>query len=165
MKYFISLIIFIVAAAIVAGFFIVGSPQEERFRRFDDRRVADLQTIQGQVVNFWQTKSKLPVTLDDLADSISGFTAPRDPSDRSSYEYRTTGQLAFELCATFARPSEGKSDARGRPYPAEPSLMGPYGGDPIAQNWDHAAGHSCFSRTIDPDVYRPREPVPIKRRD
>lgn len=165
MKYFVSVIILVVTAAVVVGFFIVGSPQEERLRRFDDRRVADLQTIQGQVVNYWQTKSKLPATLDDLTDSISGFTAPRDPSDRSAYEYRTTGPLAFELCATFARPSNGKSDALGRPYPAEPMPAGPYGGSPIAQNWDHAAGRMCFARIIDPDFYRPREPIPVKRRN
>lgn len=163
MKYFVSVIIIIVAAVIVAGFFIVGSPQEERLRRFDDRRLNDLQLIQGQVVNYWQTKSKLPVALGDLTDSISGFKAPQDPADQSVYEYRATGTLSFELCATFARPNDGKSPALGRPYPIE-APSGPYGGSPIGQNWEHAADRVCFSRTIDPDFYRP-QPLPVKGRN
>lgn len=164
MKYFASFIIAVVAAAIVAGFFIVGSPQEERLRRFDDRRVGDLQTIQAHVVNFWQTKSKLPEALDELTDTISGFKAPRDPAVRLPYEYRVSGPLSFELCATFARASdEAQPGGDRRPYPAEPA--GPYGGNPIGQNWEHAAGLACFARAIDPDFYRPREAVPVKRRD
>ena len=34
-----------VIAAIVAGLFVLGSPSEERARRIDDRRVADLKGI------------------------------------------------------------------------------------------------------------------------
>ena len=151
MKYFVSAIIGIVAAAVVAGFFIVGSPQEERLRRFDDRRVSDLQTLQYQIVNHWQTKNKLPETLGDLSDSISGFMAPRDPSNGSAYEFRAASTLSFELCASFTRPSERQM----QPEPAGP--------DP-SQSWDHPAGRFCFMRTIDPDFYRPRDvSLPIKR--
>ena len=69
----------IVLVAIAAGFFMVGSPQEERLRKFDERRISDLQVIQGQIINFWQLKEKLPQNLAELSDTISGFRAPIDP--------------------------------------------------------------------------------------
>ena len=44
----------LVAAAIVAGFFIMGTPGQVRLYRFDNEKLADLQNIQWQIVNFWQ---------------------------------------------------------------------------------------------------------------
>ncbi len=46
----------LLVAAIVAGFFIVGTPGEQRNARFDERRVRDLQSIQGEVINFYSSK-------------------------------------------------------------------------------------------------------------
>jgi hypothetical protein len=36
----------------------------------------------------------------------------------------------------------------------------PYGAgvSGINDNWDHAAGRQCFSRTIDPQLYKPAKP-------
>ena len=93
MKYFSYIIIAVVAVAVVAGFFIVGSPADERLRRADEQRVYNLQDIQNQVVYYWQSKEKLPADLNSLTDNISGWKAPRDPKTNEAYTYQTTGDL------------------------------------------------------------------------
>ncbi|MBI5046050.1 MAG: hypothetical protein HZC14_03595 [Candidatus Niyogibacteria bacterium] len=138
-----------IAIAIIAGFFVAGSPFEQRLRRFDDRRVSDLQSIQWQVVNFWQSKERLPDNLDELSDKISGFTAPRDSENNSAYEYRKASDLSFELCATFNREGNDESGSNV-PMPAKAQFSGEMQG-----NWSHASGRACFERTIDPDLYPP----------
>lgn len=137
----------VVLGSIVSGFFIIGSPLSQRLRRFDERRVGDLQMLQGEVINSWAQKSRLPKSLDDLKNDISGFVPPTDPETSQAYEYAVRGALKFELCATFNL-----------------KYGGPYYGGPYGQNWDHEKGRVCFSRTIDPDVYRQKDfprPVPV----
>ncbi|MDO8676845.1 MAG: hypothetical protein Q7K16_04365 [Candidatus Azambacteria bacterium] len=159
MKYFIYTIIAIVASAVVAGFFVVGSPKEERMRKFDDRRTSDLQIIQGQIIYYWQNKGNLPVKLEDMKDSISGFNPPNDPETGSSYGYEVKGELEFKLCANFNLPTlESETSYIKRPaYPAPyiPSsdskmqYMPP--GD---SNWAHNTGYICFERKVDRDLYK-----------
>ena len=129
----------------------MGSPREQRMKRLDGERVSDLQSIQWQVVNYWQKKSILPNTLNDLEDSISGYVVPIDPSTDKSYTYRAKGKLAFELCATFDLSSE-KSQINNTRYPVK-SIYG--------ETWEHDKGEACFERTIDPEKYKLREPYPI----
>lgn len=156
MRFFVWAVVLIVAIATIGGFFLVGSPFRERLRRFDERRVSDLQSIQSQTIYYWQRKAKLPGSLADLRDPISGFVAPVDPETGTSYEYRTTAGLAFELCATFKTDSSEVSPGRtvpiAAPYPA--SMKGG-----VADSWQHGPGRVCFERTIDPDLYRIQPPV------
>jgi len=149
-KYFVYPIVLASAAAIVAGFFMVGSPKEERVFRFDEQRVSDLQTIQGQIVNFWQVKARLPQNLSELRDELSGFSPPQDPESNEVYGYEKTGDVRFTLCATFSRPSREKgalASKRVVPYPVDPYFT--------PENWQHDAGKVCFERTIDPERYPP----------
>ncbi|MBI2097059.1 MAG: hypothetical protein HYT40_02845 [Candidatus Sungbacteria bacterium] len=143
-KTFAWVAVLIIGAIIIGGFFIAGSPFAERLRKFDERRVSDLQTIQGGIVGYWQKKDVLPATLNDLKDDISGFVAPLDPESGTPYEYRSTGNLSFELCATFNAPINANT-RMAKPVPAE------FGG--MGENWDHEAGRQCFLRTIDPQIY------------
>jgi len=135
----------LILVAVVGAFFIVGSPTTARLMAFDQQKVSDLQNIQGQIVNYWQSKEKLPATLSDLEDPISGFKAPVDPQSGAAYEYvvKDRANLSFELCATFNSAT-----------PKTPSGMrldvSPY--DPN-QNWQHANGRVCFERTIDKQLY------------
>lgn len=159
-KIFIYSIITIIVLAVAAGFFIVGSPHEERLRRFDDQRVSDLQTIQGQIIYYWQNKEKLPATLNDLKDTISGFNPAKDPQTGEEYGYKIKEDLSpsgrspaggeFSLCANFSLPSlEG-----GKPsveLPTYPPQYRPSGDS----NWTHGSGYVCFERKIDPELYRP----------
>lgn len=136
-----------VLLSIVMGFFIVGSPWQARQYRVDEQRVSDLQNIQWQIVSFWQQKQKLPTELRELTDSISGWNVPIDPQTGAAYAYRTTGTNSFELCATFATESDSRAAGVSKPIPADYST--------ISDNWQHAAGEKCFSRTIDPERYPP----------
>jgi len=149
-KIFTRLVIAIVAVIVIVGFFIAGSPFKQRLVRFDRERVNDLQMIQGQIVNFWINKEKLPASLNDLKDNISGFVAPVDPETGNPYEYRVKGNLTFELCANFNFASkEGAINISAPAYPR-------YG---IEENWNHSAGRVCFERTIDPDIYKPKNVI------
>ncbi len=137
-----------VILSLATGFSVLGSPLTQRNLRFDNQRVTDLQNIQYQIVNYWQSKQVLPQTLSQISDSISGNYIPLDPQSQVSYEYRPTGATSFELCTTFALPAP-QSNARvsvPMPYPVANS---------VEENWQHQAGHSCFTRTIDPDRYPP----------
>jgi len=144
----------LVLFTIIAGFFIIGTPQEIRAKKQDAQRVSNLITIQWQVVNYWQQKQKLPTTLADLNDPITNNQIPLDPQTKQPYEYTTTGARSFQLCATFA----GSGNAQG--FPPEVAMMpvapaSAVDGKAISDNWQHAAGRVCFDRTIDAQRYPP----------
>lgn len=144
--------------SIVLGFFVMGSPYTQKEKRFDAERVSHLQTIQYQIVSYWQAKQKLPATLDDIKDPLSGFVLPVDPKDQMAYEYIMKGKLSFQLCATFSRETPKGAGLEGYSTPAYPYKNG------MDENWQHSAGKVCFDRTVDPDRYPPLEKsVPIIR--
>lgn len=138
----------VVVVCIISGFFIAGSPSQQRQVRFDEQRVNDLSMIQSQVIYYWDQKGKLPTELADLDDDISGFITPVDPSTQLPYEYRAVEDLKFELCATFGTDQTEKNST---PVEYGGRVM-PIGGD-YPQNWTHGAGRVCFERTIDPELY------------
>lgn len=131
----------VVLLTIAWGFVLVGTPEQQRARRFDDQRISDLQSIQNEIVNYWVQKNILPKNLDELTNSISGFKAPTDPRTTQPYEYLVSGELAFQLCGDFeiATVNQPAPSARYKPY---------------GQSWDHAVGRVCFSKDIDPELYK-----------
>jgi|GEM_PF-1171118 hypothetical protein len=153
MKYFIYGVIGVVVVSVIAGALVVGSPTSERARQFDERRVSDLQSIQWQIVNYWQTKRQLPTELSLLEGSLSSFIVPIDPETNTPYTYNAFASTSFSLCAHFAYPStDTNGGASGRlETPVIPVKQGGIG----MQNWEHQSGYVCFSRTIDPDLYPP----------
>lgn len=136
----------IILVSVVGAFFIVGSPATARLMQYDQQKITDLQEIQNRIVYYWQSKEILPASLSELNDSI-GFTVPTDPQNQG-YEYNVLNveNLSFELCATFNK--EGADmyvEARPLSVPAKGLL----------ENWQHPAGHYCFERTIDKQLYPP----------
>ncbi len=137
-----------VLLSVIAGFFIIGSPSQVRLERFDVQKVSDLQNIQWQIINYYQTKGVLPASLADVEDPISNNVIPQDPQTNVEYGYRiTTAPYSFELCATFNTDStrDVPNPATSRVYPGDMGVEG--------ENWAHAVGEKCFSRTIDPERY------------
>jgi len=133
----------LVFVAIIGSFFIIGSPSSARLVQYDQQKIADLQNIQSQIVNYWQRKDKMPDRLADLNDSISGFVVPTDSQTGASYEYNVKGTLEFELCAVFNKVQEkGSADYSPVYYQFDQS-----------QNWEHGQGRVCFDRTIDEELY------------
>ena len=136
----------LVLGSIVAGFSVLGTPSSQRMLRYDSQKVSDLQSIQWQVVNYWQQKGVLPATLAELQDPISGFMIPTDPQTRVPYEYEKTGILSFNLCAEFNKQAQIVNGSVARI--AYPEPMGK-----LNESWQHEAGRQCFERTIDPELY------------
>lgn len=140
----------VIIGSIIFGFSVIGSPAYQRQLRYDSQKVSDLQSIQWQIVNYWQQKGTLSNSLTDLEDPISGFKVPADPQTQTSYEYRKTGDTVFELCAEFNKESSANNSRA-------PVYLDPYmkGND----NWQHGVGRTCFTRTIDPQLYPVRTKI------
>lgn len=155
----------LVAGLIIWSFSVIGSPKMQRALRFDERRIQDLQSIQWQVINYWQQKEKLPALLTDLSDPLSNYMVPVDPefSSGKKYEYKATGELSFELCATFSETMPKGWVEYGGGYPKPLGIGGrdasvssyPYPSGGVNESWDHEAGRTCYARTIDKDLYPP----------
>lgn len=162
--------VILVLAAIVWSFTVMGGPASQRNLRLDQRRVEDLQSIQWQVISFWQQKEKLPVSLDEFKNPISGYMVPQDPEFEKGnvYEYKKLGDKKFELCATFTLPipkgwvEYNKGGYGIAPVPTRDIAVSsmPYPGG-VNDSWDHQVGRTCFERTIDPELYPPY-PKPLK---
>ncbi|PCI28992.1 hypothetical protein COB52_02975 [Candidatus Kaiserbacteria bacterium] len=140
----------ILAVSIVAGFFIMGSPQTQRELRFDAQRIENLRMIQNEVTSYYRTAEKLPSSLETLKDPLVGSYIENDPETGDAYEYTVTGALTFELCATFNLPltevgagTVSQGDWRIKELQR------------TAQDWAHDAGRACFEREVDPDRLKP----------
>ena len=139
----------LIVGSIIGGFFLVGSPAQQRNIRMDNQRISDLQNIQYQIINYWTQKAVLPQTLKELQDPISGFIAPVDPVTKTEYVYSVKDKYTFELCASFIDASRNET----KPGYSSPQMYPrPVG---ISDVWTHEKGPVCFSRTIDPQLYKP----------
>ena len=147
----------LVLITVASGFFIIGSPGKQRKLRFDSERLNHLSMLQGQVIDYWILKNRMPQNLDELKSDITGFRAPTDPETDEQYGYRVISKLTFELCAVFDLSYSKQDSGRegGRFY--VPEYAHGYNA-----NWYHGEGRACFTRTIDPDLYTnrlPKEPA------
>lgn len=154
-----------IIASIIWSFSIIGSPSEQRAWRMDERRIQDLQSLQWQIISFWQQKESLPTDIKELSNPLSGFTIPVDPEFANGlvYEYEIIKDTTFSLCATFSADmpqgwqeySNGGgvmpmfSEGRDMAVSSYPSMGG------TNESWDHDMGRTCFERTIDPELYPP----------
>lgn len=129
---------FVVVASLILGFVVMGSPASQRTRVYDNQRVSDLQNINSQIINYWQTNQELPANLTDITNTASGYPLPTDPETKQPYTYTMEGSLSYQLCATF-----GLADQSTVGIVASPDT------------WNHPAGHYCFDRTINPNVTPP----------
>lgn len=150
MKYFAWAVCLVVAVAVVAGFFLIGSPVERRLERLDEKRVNDLASIQSEIVYYWQKKSKLPDSLSQLESDLSYFIVPRDIENDKDYTYEVLGQYQFKLCADFSTENNVET-----PY-AVPVVSG------VESKWAHGKGNVCFIHAIDPELSKPDYQVPVK---
>jgi hypothetical protein len=164
--------IILVIGLISLSFAVMGSPQKQRALRFDQRRVEDLQNIQYQIINYWQQKEKLPAVISDVANPLSGYSIPVDPEleKGNKYEYAPKDKLSFELCATFGEemPKGWQESNYGGGIPMMASQVKdisvssyPYYGGGANDSWDHKVGRTCFTRTIDKDIYPPFPKPPV----
>lgn len=138
-----------VAIGFVAGLVFFGPPSLRQLRKLDDQRLKDLEDVQDDVVRYWMDHDKLPVSLEFLRtfSPYVTITPPTDPITGQPYGYYPTGDLSFELCASFAVPRETKRGVNAQ------LIYGPESNG----DWRHPAGPFCFTRVIDPAVARASE--------
>jgi len=129
------------ALLLIIGFVLVGSPQELRKQKQDSLRVQDLQFIQSEIVEHWKTTQQLPESLTVLNDILRFIEVPVDPQTQLPYEYEKVDETTFMLCATFETTSQHVFDSGVR-YPR---------GYDIDYFFEHEAGHTCYTRAIDPE--------------
>jgi hypothetical protein len=165
-----AIAVLIVIASLITGFLVMGSPGKQRNIRLDDQKVSDLQSIQWQIISYWQQKESLPAQLSGLNNDISGYYVPVDPETKQPYEYRVIAggtNPSFELCADFNLESV-KDPRFGSDQPIPVDIGGSIGDSSKIglqyqeNNWQHGKGRTCFTRTIDPELYPPY-PDPLVR--
>lgn len=115
-----------VAASVLAGLYLAGSPAEARLLRLDDRRVDDLRSIMWATSEYWRSHGHLPPALDSLPLAAADHMSVRDPVTGVLYGFTATGDSTYSLCAAFARPSPSARD------------------DYSDAAWRHTAGQYCF---------------------
>ncbi len=145
----------IVLISIISGFFIMGSPHTQRLIRYDSDRIDNLQNIQWQITDYYRSKQALPESLDDLKDPLDDIYIENDPETNKPYEYEKTGDLTFNICATFSLPSPKMSDDVRTDDWRKRELV------KELEQWGHGAERTCFERTIDPDKYTPENLKPV----
>jgi hypothetical protein len=114
----------VVAGAVIAGLWLVGSPDQERLRRLDARRVDDLQGLVRAVDLYYRNNDSLPGELETLVDGRTLSRLPLDPVTEAPYEYRQISADEYELCADFSLRSQE-------------AVAGDF--------WFHDAGRRCYS--------------------
>jgi hypothetical protein len=137
---------------VALGIVSIGSPVNQRNIRFDQQRINDLQNIQYQITNYWQQKGVLPKVIGDLRDDLSGSVLPLDPETKDSYVYNKITDNSFELCATFKTADSVRDDSGKISAPV-------YEGKNTNDVWPHSIGETCFTRTIDKDLYPVRSKI------
>jgi hypothetical protein len=132
-----------VLAMVVAGFFVIGSPAEQRQLKYDQVRVDDLANIQAEIVEYAVEESMVPESLTEL-EGRPGFELPMDPETEEAYTYNKTGDMTYELCAMFGQESD-EDQYFGRPH----VFIGDGGiYEEVFNDWTHSGGYYCFEREI-----------------
>jgi hypothetical protein len=124
-----------VVAAVLGGLWLLGSPQAERERRLDARRVAELRAIAAAVDLYWTRQGRLPESLAELSQERGIEVAPLDPVTGRPYGYRMLGGNGYELCAEFALGAAERGHV------------------PQGDFWSHAPGAQCFR--LEPKAVEP----------
>lgn len=145
-----------VAIALVVGivawaFTGIGSPAEQRAKRFDEMRVERLRGIQWAVDDFYGFKDnvnfgRLPFNLDELKISDRFFIEEKsllDPRTGEMFEYRMVNATEYELCATFetADTADSQSQIFMPKLPTREFSK-------VVFPFDHGVGRTCFDLSV-----------------
>lgn len=120
----------VVVGTIVAGMWVTGSPATQRARRLDQERLTDLRQIERMINSYREREGRLPEDIEALTDDPNARFDKSDPETGAAYGYAAHEDGTYELCATFARPTEQRKPSR-------------FNHD--APFWRHPAGRHCFT--------------------
>lgn len=128
----------VVFAALGYGFANIETPAIVREQKLDDTQISDLQTIQGQVQEYYFVNGSIPSTLEDMSKTLP---LPQAPENRDGYTYEKTAK-GFALCATFSQASKAEQ------FGASDVIMDKNAVILNPNNWQHDAGRVCFERIV-----------------
>ncbi|MEM1240494.1 MAG: hypothetical protein AAGI45_11695 [Cyanobacteria bacterium P01_H01_bin.26] len=111
-----------VAAGAAAGFWVLGTPGQQRLIMSDQQRLEDLSAIANSL--YWQSQDQDDYTLPEV---LTTTNQRQDPITQESYSYRKVDDERYELCASFATDSSTHKLANAN-----------------NQNWQHPNGRHCF---------------------
>lgn len=131
----------VVAAAVIAGFVISGSPEVQRQKRLDDRRVSHLQQLTAALDGYWHDHGTLPEELSVVLDGRRLSHMPSDPVTGLGYPYEWLSPSRYRLCAEFAVASQ-PGDAQ--------------------EFWSHPAGRECYEFDVTRNGRESRVPLPSR---
>ncbi len=142
----------LVVIFVIGAFFLIGSPAQQRVLRFDGMRSQHLQDLRYSIESYYNQTGKLPSSLTELSQEPYYFdSALSDPETGIAYEYRTTGDKNYEICATFGMPSPPDRNVHTLDLRSN-------------EIYRHDAGRDCFSLVVperNPDG-SPRIPMHMK---
>ncbi len=127
--------IVVATAAVGLGLGLLGSPDQERDRRLDARRVDELRAVARAIDVHWHQAGTLPATLAILEAAEEPRLSLNDPESGEPYSYQSLADDSYELCASFSMSTQ---------------LGGRHA------FWSHPAGLHCFRVAVE-EV--PRESV------
>lgn len=117
----------VVVTVVIIGFVQIDSPGVARMRRFDDRRIEDLQALQLTIEWYWNEHDSLPQSLEAALSQRKITSGLADPMSDKPYEYTVLDSNTYEICAEFQLAT------------SEPNYGAP-------GFWYHGAGRECFKR-------------------
>ena len=126
-RFLLVAVVAVVVAAVVAGLLVLGSPRDERARRFDESRLTDLQQLRTAIDQHYRREGSLPDSLEELARRSPLPVRMTEPEGGRLYDYDVIDSTAYRLCATFNFPSPETDGARF-----------------ASGSWAHGAGRQCF---------------------
>ena len=121
----------LVAAGLIAGFWLIGSPQKMRTQALDRRRADDLRTVAETLKERYASipqvrSSRLPAELPERLRVLrpDGSDATRDPVTGERYGYTRESAETYRLCATFALADDAPGNYNDRvAHPAGPACF------------------------------------------
>ena len=129
-----------ILATVAAAVWVMGGPGAQRQLRLDERRLQDLNQLQGLVDGYALEHKALPADLATLQRVPGQALSFADPVTGVPYEYRVVAGNRYQLCAVFITDSAEQQRAGGR-------WQGP--------DWTHARGRHCFTRDVEQAVLKP----------
>jgi hypothetical protein len=127
----------IVIVVFAAGIMVVESPKETRNRKLDNALLANFSQIDGAINQYYSNYNKMPESLNELTgvNRLINDLNLIDPETKKPIKYSVTGNMEYELCATFRASNIIK--------PNEPATF-----YPEYENWNHEAGDQCLKQKV-----------------
>lgn len=153
-KYYLTMAVasMIVVGAIIYAFTITGSPFEQRSRKLDQKRVADITDLSRAVEDYYRENNKLPEKLREASKNLyrqNRQTDVKDPETNQEYEYSTTGFTTYKICAEFATASDQEIDRLDYYYD---------------KKFEHPKGHYCFDLEVPDWLIKDKSRTPVEAR-